>query len=688
MYLQKTYNKHTREGFTLIELMVTISLISLFASIVMVTLSGIKNKAKDAKINEELHSIELVLEEYNTAHSGYPNPNTSSDNMYCIGSSDCMVANFPVTTQFPNSILAKAVSNIASVFPNFGNTEYKDSSGFINKGYVYLSCGADTPTCPNNTARILFPSSDNVRAINVGTFNEVACDLTQCSGDFGYNCGISNRDLCTNYSTTLNACNYDTDGTGTSSGDCSCGQTQHSDCSQYCTDNETEGVCNFDTNGTGQCESTSCLGQRCGPSNNQSCSSFCSNTQSINYDADGTGACTGTWFTTDPQSANSTDQFTQINEGWAGGGYYGNSLPPGHPYFEGAGSCIYISVISSAIQGYSTGNYCTTEIIIDNGGLIESSYPWFTGSTEISGYTYGNSYSWLGTGYYGTSQPYMYYYPTSPVGGVCTYATVSAPYGNGGQTGYYCANNYYPNGNYCYNNSECFSNNCQNNYCHGNAGTGSGCSQNSDCASDICNGGYCAATPTYSCKGTVSYDCSNATDQYSCDNYNYSLCSWSYGSSGGCSGTPNVSCGGTDQSSCTGVNGCSWTEGSGESCNTDYNVYCNGDEYSCGSISGCYWDSDYNYCSGSPNINYNCGTPSSGTCAPGCIYYGGSSSYCNGTPNVSCSGSDQSSCTSVSGCIWSGPTSSSCNRNSSTCSSLSQSVCSNNSVNGCSWSQD
>jgi prepilin-type N-terminal cleavage/methylation domain-containing protein len=60
------------KGFTLIELLVVISMISILSSMILISLSSAKERARDARRATELRSVEVALVAYETEHNGYP----------------------------------------------------------------------------------------------------------------------------------------------------------------------------------------------------------------------------------------------------------------------------------------------------------------------------------------------------------------------------------------------------------------------------------------------------------------------------------------------------------------------------------------------------------------------------------------------------------------------------------------
>jgi len=73
--IEHEHSKSVRrnEGFTLIELLVVIAIIGLLASIVLVSLGGARNRAKDARIIAEMSQIRATAEMIYSSDGDYDN---------------------------------------------------------------------------------------------------------------------------------------------------------------------------------------------------------------------------------------------------------------------------------------------------------------------------------------------------------------------------------------------------------------------------------------------------------------------------------------------------------------------------------------------------------------------------------------------------------------------------------------
>ncbi len=71
--------KNSQEGFTLIELLVVIAIIGILSSVVLASMNTARKKARDARRQADLKSLQLALESYYDTNSAYPVQTTEVD---------------------------------------------------------------------------------------------------------------------------------------------------------------------------------------------------------------------------------------------------------------------------------------------------------------------------------------------------------------------------------------------------------------------------------------------------------------------------------------------------------------------------------------------------------------------------------------------------------------------------------
>ena len=170
--------RFTTEGFTLIELMVVISIIGVLSSIVIVSVSTARSKARDALIRRNVKEITnaLYLARDASATSQFPGtPNTR----YCLGNTtgnNCFQAQ-----AFGDTALGSTLAPYMASIPKPPNPPYNNGAIYAYNSYVYW------PYAPANAVAAGVPA---------GTYlvwpQERTASTALCKGYYWPNVGGSN----------------------------------------------------------------------------------------------------------------------------------------------------------------------------------------------------------------------------------------------------------------------------------------------------------------------------------------------------------------------------------------------------------------------------------------------------------------------------------------------------------------
>jgi len=123
---------NNRRGFTLFELLVSISIIGILTALVSVSFSAAQRKARDARRLEDMNAIKIAAEQYYSLSGTYTYPITASGN-WTTPSGQVVLELFPTDP--------KGVGWTAYSYP-----------GAVVDGSVYCGCAALENTTAGNSS--------------------------------------------------------------------------------------------------------------------------------------------------------------------------------------------------------------------------------------------------------------------------------------------------------------------------------------------------------------------------------------------------------------------------------------------------------------------------------------------------------------------------------------------------------
>ena len=150
-------DKTSLRGFTLIELLVVLAVIGLLVSLVLVSLTGVRSKARDGKRASEIDTLRTALEFYYNEHNRYPDS----------GSEDLISLEADAEADGP---VSQALAKWMPLMPKDPLYPKEDETGKYS--YQYLSATSDSYVlCVNleTAASYCYSSSEGTIILSVTT---------------------------------------------------------------------------------------------------------------------------------------------------------------------------------------------------------------------------------------------------------------------------------------------------------------------------------------------------------------------------------------------------------------------------------------------------------------------------------------------------------------------------------------
>lgn len=156
-----------KKGFTLIEILVVVSIISILASVTIATMRNVREKANDSRRKHDLQQIKLALELYNEKHGNYMESGSGcgqdgqgwfnyEGGAYTKSMSQCLIDD-----GFTPRAIIDPTGGVAST-PTSGNAYMKYSCGHTFL-YAKLESQAQSSTATDDTC---CPTCDTSYGIN------------------------------------------------------------------------------------------------------------------------------------------------------------------------------------------------------------------------------------------------------------------------------------------------------------------------------------------------------------------------------------------------------------------------------------------------------------------------------------------------------------------------------------------
>jgi prepilin-type N-terminal cleavage/methylation domain-containing protein len=185
------HRKQKKQGFTLIELIVVISIIGLLSSIVLASVVGARAKAVNTQMTETVHQYEFAINSYAVDHNGlYPLPLAGNNGYFCLGKNPSGFCKFYGTYSSTNAGTTNLNALLDPYYngtPPIGTDPIQMQDGYIGLGALYACTKFVTVNTLNDSCgkvNLIWQLFGSTKNSSQGVCGDEGAGNTTCNEDF------------------------------------------------------------------------------------------------------------------------------------------------------------------------------------------------------------------------------------------------------------------------------------------------------------------------------------------------------------------------------------------------------------------------------------------------------------------------------------------------------------------------